>query len=198
MSKTNKIILKHLLPGAIIVSISASAMLGLFGYAVTTDKAPYSAQNKSAVPVNVLIVLFGLCFILCILADSYNTDKKFASLVARKFLKQTMQEHPEIKEFESVLYNKKALKSVATMISNSLRPSEQERVLYIANELLRKTQNTDITRQEKVALTKKAYSEIIKIIKEHAAVHPDFINEIYAAMARAETTFVMPTQQHTR
>jgi hypothetical protein len=109
-----------------------------------------------------------------------------------------MQEHPEIKEFESVLNNKKALKSVATMISNSLRPSEQERVLYISNELLRKTQNTAITRQEKVMLTKNAYSEIIKIIKEHAAVHPDFINEIYVAMARAETTFVIPTQQHTR
>ena len=109
-----------------------------------------------------------------------------------------MKEHPKIKEFESVLNNKKALKSVATMISNSLRPSEQERVLAVANELLLKTQNTEIKDQEKIALTKKAYSEIIKIIKEHAAVHPDFINEIYAAMAYAETTFVMPTQQHTR
>ena len=198
MNKTNKIILKHLLPGAIIVTVSASAMLGLFGYAATTDEVHYSAQNKNAVPVNVLIVLLGLCFILCILADSYNTDTKFASQVARKFLKQTIQEHPEIKELESVLNNQKALKTVTTMISNSLRPSEQERILYIANELLRKTQNTDITGQEKVMLTKKAYSEIIKIIKEHAAVHPDFINEIYATMARAETTFVMPTQQHTR
>ena len=108
-----------------------------------------------------------------------------------------VDEHPEFKPFEKVLSNPRAMKNIATMISNSLRESEQKRILNLAC-LMEEALETDISKQKAVFVIKQTHESIVEIVKEHAKVHPEFINELLAAVAYADTTYVIPAQQHVR
>ena len=81
------------------------------------------------------------------------------------------------------------------MISNSLRPEEQQRILSVVTNI---QQYVYRSKEDKVVAMLAAQRQIIKILQEHAATDPQFINEIYAQMARAETNYVLPIQQNVR
>lgn len=196
MIKTNKIIRKRLLPGTIIVGIAVPAMFGAFGYMFydETKDAPIKDDVELAL-LSAGMAIACSCFLLLPVIETYKDDYAFASHTAREFLKQEMKEHPELKNFEKVLRNPRAIRSVATMISNHLHPSEQKLVMAAIDGML---ETETKTTAEKVAAVKTAHAKIVKIVQEHAAVYPEFSNEILAAMAYADTTYVIPVQQHTK
>ena len=199
MIKTNKIIRKRQLPGFIAIGLGTVLTAGLAVYSIDEEmgekyKAP---QDKVFNAVSLSVVwLLGMSMLLLVIFEVYKENYAFASHTAREFLKQEMKEHPEFKTFEKVLSNPKALRSVATMISNSLHDSEQKQVMNIVDEMAEKLPGASV--QDKVNITKHAHADIIKIIQEHVAVHPEFLNEVLAAMAYADTTYVIPVQQHTK
>ncbi len=192
--KANKILLKHLLPTFLTAGTVITAMTGVIFYAGAQE----IKDNKEVRAQDVFmtaVVFGGLALLILPLIDSYKSSNKFASKTARKYIKQIMQEHPELKDFDSVLTNQQALKSITTMISNSLRPEEQKRVLNI---ITRVQQYVYRSTPDAVIAMQAAQKEIIQILQEHAAVHPNFVTEIYAAMAYADTTYVIPARQNVR
>jgi RecG-like helicase len=192
--KTNKILLKHLAPTLVTAGCAITLITGTLVYAGVSGIKDTGKLRAQDIFISTTI-LAALAMLVSPVIDSYKSSDKFASKTASKYIKQVMKEHPELKDFDSVLTNPKALKSVTTMISNSLSPKNQKRIL----QSIQKVQQYAYHSVPKtISAMQEAQKEIVQILQEHAAVHPNFINEIYAAMAYADTTYVMPAKQNIR
>ncbi len=191
---TNKIINKRLLPKTLITGILTLVLLAPATYGAVNE-----IKQQQANTIGLLVGAMAIFIILALLytqrIEAYENHYKAASRIARKYLKQQAQTRPELKQFEAVLNNPRALKAVATMISNSMTESETKQISHIIFEL---SQYYYKTKKDTFVALKDAEDEIIKIVNEHASVHPEFIQEVMIAMARADSTYVVPTQQHTR
>lgn len=137
----------------------------------------------------------------------YNNGKKFSDRITSEYIKQFMTKHPDLKIFEKVLYNEKAMNDVAKFLANSLRESEQKQVLNIAHNLQRKLRVYEKYDLHDVAIrnitTKQisvAQKQILKIINNHVALHPEFTGNLYSVIAHADMIYVPQNtiQQHTR
>jgi len=139
--------------------------------------------------------------VICASADVYSDYKKnenFSSLVTRKYLRKELENKPELKQFEENLDNPQAMQDVSSLVFNSLRPSERKRVTQIILEVQKKLrdhgkygiEDTESLKTTKVLLSD-ARNKIITILQEHASTHPEFIGDIYSAMAGAYMTYIM-------
>lgn len=187
----NKILFKHFLP-----------QIALFGVLFTFvgGSGVYSSIKKGTVVRGQDLAIASLltciaALLCCTFLYSYKDGEKFASVVARKYIKQETEKHPELKDFENILSNQRAMKNVATMISNSLHKEEQKRILDIVATLERTNFNSA---EEEINITRLAIEEITQILSDHAATHPEFITEIYAQMAYADMNYVVPAQLNSR
>ena len=197
--QTNKILNKFYLPKALIVSALISAgFVAPISYYTAKESRADKQINKS--DTFLLIMALVVLILWCKLETSeYKKGQNFFAYVARKYVKQAAKEHPEFKLFEKTISNQNAMKNVGTFIANSLRPSEQKRILKIMADI-KKFQKYELSEKDMLAIVKEACAKIVKIIQEHESVHPGFINELYKTVAHADMTYVVPNpiQQHTR
>ncbi len=190
----NKIIIKRLLPKTILTGVLALALSIPAVYATVQDVKD-STYKTPQIAFGSIMLLLALAIIVSPVVKATEQNKKVAANVARKYLRQAIQEHPELKSFEKVLCTPRALDNVATFVFNSLTESEERAVLRAINEL---TQYYYPTRKKAVMAIQSTRDKVIKIISDHASTHPEFIQEVMIVMARADSTYVMPNIQHTR
>ena len=130
--------------------------------------------------------VIGIIVFIAVFMSEINKKLDAATAnTALKYLKQLLVKQPELKNFESVLSNPKALNKVAAYTFNNLRPSEQQEIhnmleesylaahtinQYIKNLELKKD-TVDITRIMEVENLK---DRIIEVVKNHARFHPEF------------------------
>ena len=196
MQKRNKIISKRLLPATLIAGIAVPAAFAAFGYmAFDETKDKPLRESTEFIVLSAMMASACACLVLFPIIVAYKNDYEFASHAAREYLKQEIKNHPEMKTFEKVLSNPRAIRTVATMIANSLHKSEQKLVTAAIEEIVEAETKT---KADKIAAVKQAHAKIVKVIQEHATTHPEFINEVYATMARADMTYVIPVQQLVR
>ena len=197
MIKNNKVTNSVLLPKVLALTVLVSLISGASVF-VTKGKL---SNDTHIIGKN--IGLFGLIalLVICVAADlhsDFKKNEKFLSLVARKYLKKELEEHPELKQFEKNLDNPQAIQDVSTLIFNSLRPSERKLVTQIileANQNLRDhrkygTEDAESSKIYKVFLND-ARNKIITVLKEHASVHPEFISDIHAIMAKSDMIYMV-------
>lgn len=206
MLKINKIAIKAILPELVLTFALSAVTLGTGVY--TANKTiKTTGQITTHDKWLVTLMTFMLCCMCLDTFGQYVKIEKFSTLVARKYLKKCIKSMPDMKNFEAVLDNPKAMKSLTALIFNSLRPSERKMVNDIALKTMadfRKHENPYLEDEEirviGEKLFAKAYVRIMKIIRDHATVHPEFISDIYKAMAYADMTYVVqnPIQQRTR
>lgn len=207
MIKNNKVINKILLPKVLSFILLASIIPTATVY-VTEENT--TIKNHPEIPD---ILLKGLSVLLAVflcadLYSDYKKGEKFSMLIASKYLKQELKKHPELKIFENVLDNQQALQNISALIFNSLRPSERKiiaKIVRVAYNNLRNHKKYDSAEQNIIKISKKLISEtcnqIVSILKEHESIHPEFIRDIYSAMAHADMVYIMPQktiQQHTK
>ncbi len=197
MIKKNKVINNILLPKvlalAVIISLASSAGI-------------YMTQEKNIKNINITnksMYLLGFIALFMITAgkdvcSDYKRNTNFLSSVARKYLKKELEKHPELKQFEKVLFNRQAMQNVSASIFNGLRPSERKRVARIILEASQNLRNYKKYGTEDVCSLKivrtvlnDACNSIITILEEHASVHPEFIDNIYSVMANADMVYMM-------
>lgn len=117
---------------------------------------------------------------------------RFAKTLTRSYLQDVLKNNSDLEMFSALLDNPKAIVNIATVITNSLSPEERKRIEKILAEV-----KSYKTKQEHVGQIKKAFDQVLGVIKEHAAMHPEFINQLRIAMARADSVYAMPTQIYT-
>lgn len=166
-----------------------------------TAKTPRAHQKayKNLLAGNIVVSILAIVMLMSMI-QSYKKSNEFATQTARKYIREIMKEDPEMRVFGKILSNQRALKCFATIISNSLRPSEQQRILDIINSVVPTILNGNNT-ADKAAVVNAltwAHAEIIKVIKEHVTQHPEFMSDVYSAIAYADITYVVPAQQHSR
>jgi len=202
MLQTNKIISKALLPKlAITLALSFGVPATCVYVAKQKIKNSERIGNRDTWLMSLTaFLLFGLCFCTY---NKYKEAEKFSTIVARKYLKESAKDMPEMKIFDRVLTNPKALTNVANLVFNSLRPSEQKMVKDIVSKALADVQKYEICYledEEISAISRKSFAkareDIIKVIQGHASVHPEFVPNVYKAMAYADMTYIV--QQRTR
>lgn len=208
MIKNNKVINSVLLP---------KVLLPIVLIALTTSVGVYVAQEKISTAVHTKkpgAWLTGIvaALIVCICMDVYSDYKKsekFASLIARKYLKNEIKKQPELKQFQKILNDPKAMQNISSLIFNSLRPSERKCVAQIILDMRQKLKNDrkyNLNYTESLINIKKllnnARDEIVSVLQEHASVHPEFMRDIYSAMVSADNTIYIMSkinlQQHTK
>ena len=118
---------------------------------------------------------------------------RFAKTLTRSYLKDVLKDNSDFEMFSTLLNDPRAMVNVATVIANSLSPEERKRIEKILAEV-----KSYKTKQEHVGQIKKAFDQVLGVIKEHAALHPEFVSQLYIAMARADSVYAMPTQIYTR
>ena len=119
-------------------------------------------------------VLFAAMFLFCFL-EMRGLANKFSLRTAHSYIKRLIEDHPELSEFESILNNPDALKRLAAMISNELRPSEQKQVSKILDEI----NKIDPNDTEKGTKLENIRQNICDVIQSHAMVHPEFIEKVH-------------------
>lgn len=202
MSKTNKIISKALLPKLVFTLALSIGVPGTCVY-VANQKIKNAERigNRDKLLMGLTaFILFGLCFCTY---SKYKEAEKFSTVVARKYLKEVAKDMPEMKIFDRVLTNPKAMQNVANFVFNSLRPSEQKMVKDIVSKAttdVQKYETCYLEDEEISAISRKIFSkvreDVIKVIQGHAALHPEFVPSVYKAMAHADMTYIV--QQRTR
>jgi len=114
----------------------------------------------------------------------------FALNAAKVFVKQAIKDYPELQDFKEVLSNPVAMQNVTILISNHLRPSEQQQILDIVKTLPKQP-----TKSEFVTV----FQKIIQIIQGHIHVHPEFIPALYSEMAHeSHIIYIAAAQERNR
>ena len=191
MEKMNNMILKHFLPAIIAIVITTTGASYLIGYKFSKDIKEKQAIERTTAWSPVL-VLYALSLIIIPLVGSYKKTKKFAAHAAREYIVDTMKDYPDLKKFQQVLCNRKAMNHLATIISNNLRPSEQK---IISDAVFNMKMQLPLPKDQEIALVRKTLNEVVKVIGEHASVHPEFIDKVYMEMARADMIYIFSTQK---
>jgi len=197
MMKNNKVLNAVMLPKVLSLAVLISLVAGASVY-ISQEKTPETAHTP-----NKNICLLGLValLVICASADIYSDYKRnenFSSLVVRKYLKKELKKHPELKLFEKNLDNPQVMQNISALVFNSLRSSEKKRVMQVILEMRQNlrdsekygTEDTEPLKTTK-ALFNDARNKIITIMQEHASVHPEFITDIYSAMARTDMIYMM-------
>lgn len=185
------------------------AVVFLFG-APLSYEAAHDIKSEKVSPSNIaLLAIASVTMIIWAIwgVAVYNNSKKFSDRIISKYIKQFMTKHPDLKIFDKVLYNKKAMNDVAKFLVNSMRESEQKQVLNIVHNLQRKLrvyEKYDLHDAAIHSITTKrisiAQKQILKIINNHVALHPEFAGNLYSVIAHADMIYVPQNtiQQHTR
>lgn len=178
MVQRNIILSKKLTPYITIVALLFG--VGIYGAVNSAVSLNRDTKGNKNVGSYILIsgfssvgVLLAAMFLFCVL-EMRGLANEFTSRTVRLYIKRLIQEHPELSEFQSVLDNPDALKRLAAMISNELRPSEQKQVSRILDEI-EKIDPNDAERETKLENIRQNIGDIIK---SHAMVHPEFIEKV--------------------
>lgn len=99
-----------------------------------------------------------------------KTHKK-ANQFAKLYLQNVFKEHPEMKQYESVLKNPKKLKEITAVICNGLTKEEQNLILDIVDV------NASQTYPQVIE------DSILNVVKKHAAKHPEYLQTIQNVLA---------------
>ena len=186
-----------LLPKVLSLAVIISLVSGASIYVAQEEVFGNTHISKHNMCLLGLVALLVICASADVYSD-YKKNENFSSLVTRKYLRKELETKPELKQFEENLDNPQAMKDVSSLVFNSLRPSERKRVTQIILEVQKKLrdhgkygiEDTESLKTTK-ALLSDARNKIITILQEHASTHPEFIGDIYSAMAGAYMTYIM-------
>lgn len=206
MYEINKIAKKSVLPKLLLAMSLSVATIGAGVYVAKQNTETVDSLAKQ----DKWLIMFMAAILICMYIDAYKQYKStenLLSVVARKYLKMAAKDMPEITDFDKVLAIPTAMKDITTLISNSLRPSEQKLINDIISKALaelRVCQTSDMKNEQLFVASQKIFAQaradIVKIIREHASVHPEFINDVYSAIVYADMIYIMQPkiQQRTR
>lgn len=99
-----------------------------------------------------------------------KTSKK-ANHFTKLYLQDVFKEHPEMKQYESVLKNPKKLKEITAVICNGLTKEEQNLILDIVDVNATQTSAQVIEHA------------ILNVVKAHATKHPEYLQSIQNMLA---------------
>ncbi len=122
-----------------------------------------------------------IVFIAMFMSEANKKLDKAAVNTALKYLKQLFVNQPELKKFESVLSNPKALDKVAAYAFNNLRPSEQQEIhdilgesYLVAHMIKNLDPKADVLDVKRITEVENLKDRVIEVVKNHARFHPEF------------------------
>ena len=190
MTKTNQIIKKgfkeHLKTGLLHNMLTLMVVSG-----VICGGAHAFNKNPKAKKVETTAEIFTYLFLLASIAVVglvLRADKDIASTVVHKYLRKEMNEHPELAQYKHILLNPQALEDLATFVSNSLHPSDQKQIIDIVKKCECGLYKTLLDYNKTLCATR---DEVIKVINNHAAMHPEFAAQLLTMVARADINYAM-------
>ena len=176
--KRNKIVSKTLRPyiGALsVMTIVGLLAIGVFDKVTPKLQKEFNISDNFVFGVNAVGIGFIAYVFLTAVLCLYNNANKFANETAKKYISKKIYECPEYDQFQNVLKNPEAIKRIAVLISNELRENEQKRIAEIINKM-----ELPISDEQIDALG----NQIVQIFEDHASIHPEFMDHVYAALAR--------------
>lgn len=203
---TNKILNRAFLPKAILIGTFSVISVPPLAHWIKEDKNAGKKVEQSEAALLSMACLAILAWATLGIRD-YKKSKHFSAKVARKYLIEATKSKPELKAFEKVLCNQKDLDNISTFISNSLSAHDQKMIIKIvasAQEELESYKKTELEDDAIYQIARKLFNsaraDIVKIIHEHAASHPEFVSELNKIIACPDRTYIVknPIQQHTR
>lgn len=203
--KQNKIakeffLMPHIKLAAVLLLFTGmSVSVGEFGKYYSPKNAVFHNTSES------LIVALSALLMLTIYVSDKKRAKNISGHIIRNYLKEIISENNDLKIFDSVLYDDQTMNSISTYLINTLTESERKEILNILHKMdgnihYTKTRpNKDqsisdfkVQQQKQMKFdrfnhVKKCHAEILQIIRDHASIHPEFINEIrYAIYTNAK------------
>ena len=190
--KRNKVISKILMPGIITTSVGMVLALSCI-YALNknaaSQKKEHDMQSKVVFVANTVVIGLIAYLYVTSLLSMRKFANKFVNETIKKYINKEISKKPEYKQFESLLQNAAALNHISIIISNELRKSEQIRIAAIAQQF-------EFAHTEKQI--ENMFNNIIRIIDEHASIHPEFTDKIYSALIHESYNMYVKQKQNAR
>ena len=165
-------------------AVAVSAACGVVALSITRSN---NVDKSKKVPVAIPCVGTGFLALVILwhALSLKSTANDFMLNAAQEYMKNLMKNKPEFKDFAQVIDNPYATKYLTTVISNSLRESEQKQIVKIIDQTERYFEPLQL---------EQAYKQIEQIINEHVHLHPEFLPSIYREMAYANHTYIWRAQ----
>ncbi len=192
---------KWFLPKALTVLLGGPWLACVVYIGITRGPEALENPSKKAIvsfSITTAMMIGVIAIVIWCAVERYKDDYVFASRLVRNFIKQAMKDHPELKSFEKVLDNPQAMRSIATMVSNAIEPSVQLEIVEILRIWDENSQNKYFTHADDLALVKKSCKNLSKIMEKYIKRNPRFVQDIYAAMANANNTYVLSAKEIVR
>lgn len=188
--KPNKIIIKTLKPQ--LITLSAFTILGFTCAGLLNQRAAdleqeYKIKKESVSNFSGILAGFIAFAFICLMWFSYKNVQDFTSENAQKYIKKQMSKNPEFEQFKPILSNPHALRNFATFISNELQDFERKRIVNLIYGI--ELASTD----EQI---ENVHNEVIKVIKEHASIHPEFAERVYSELVHENYMMYVKQKQH--
>jgi len=116
--------------------------------------------------------------------------------LTKQYLQEIFAQYPELKQYESVLSNPERLQEIAAFACNNLSKAEQNQILNIVKNTFDKSDVPEKTEAEIQENNKKAEEEILKVIKQHAAANPEYLQKILAVIDKNILVMNINNQQN--
>ena len=142
------------------------------------NKENTEINNFLSVAMISYIVFICSVFLFC----NVQSAHKFLSGMTSNHIQNLIHSYPQLKRFENILSNPRALRYVATVISNNLNPDEQKQIINIMTQ----TENFGNSKS-----TAKAYQEVEEIIRNHINTDSNFGRCVYNAIQEMNNNYNM-------
>ena len=188
--KNNKIINKYILSKLtknIKVFLPGLAIVIFAWCAESKMNAEYKNKSDYHFQISSFATAAFLASVIFWVLSERKSANKFAKTVTKSYLKQAIQEQPELKMFQEIFSNERAIQDIANTLSNSLRPSEKKIVLNIVNEMPEQPTKSEIV---------STIAKIKPVIKGHLDLHPEL--SLFGEMSAAHNTYVWPMKQYVK
>ena len=146
---------------------------------------------------NTMDALAVMFIIICLFMAYYsasiipNSANKKVNNIALKYLKEKIRQNPDLKSYEYLLNNQKAMQIIVNALSEEFGEAEIKRIVEIAKNTDKNNSKSDFEEKEIFA---KIEQEILNLVKEHELKDPEFINKILLQLSRASYAYPVTFQ----
>ena len=153
-------------------------------------------RTEGFVVLSEILMLYLLWFYIgfVVSAQCRKNNKLIREHMTRKYLREIKKEYPELKKFDKVLSNQKAMEDIAAVVCNGLDNETFHSINYIIRDEIWGSGNS----ANRDVVKKQSFEKVLKLIKNYAAEHPEFVMDVKTVMSQANTTYVLQFNQNTR
>ena len=195
----NKLLNKYLLPcyiTSVVFLLMAAAGAELsrsdskIAKTIFQEDICFPKSDSAYLLISLLILASGFLGLFGLI-NTPITAKKQTEEITKQYIKELLQNNPEIQKYSDILNNEQSLKYIAAIACNNLSTKEQNSILVLINYTFNALDKSDFAMQQNIVMF---HTGVLNIVKKHAKSDPEYVNNIIRAIEYSHNTYIFAQQ----